>query len=241
MAGKAFYRLGEFLATQLPDAVVSDARVIQEYYAKEYGFLTNIITYGAPAEKILSTQTLERLGLIPHRYFLYVSRLEPENNAHLVIEAYLKKQWEFPLVVVGDAPYGKGYIRELHRMAKAGQVLLPGAIYGDSYRELLSHCSCYIQATEVGGTHPALLEAMGAGALVLANETPENQEVVAEAGLFYPYNDVGALANLMEQVYLHPGDYEHLRETAQRRVAAEYDWEKIVRQYESLFLEVLDN
>src|ERR1035441_9015918 len=34
------------------------------------------------------------------------------------------------------------------------------------YRELGSHCFAYIHATEVGGTHPALIEAMGRGALV---------------------------------------------------------------------------
>ena len=44
---------------------------------------------------------------------------------------------------------------------------MPGAIYGDGYHELGSHCFAYIHATEVGGTHPALIEAMGRGALVL--------------------------------------------------------------------------
>lgn len=240
-AGRAVYRLGEFLATQLPDAVISDARVIQKYYQDEYGFSTRLIKYGAPAERVSSTQAVKELGLTPERYFLFVSRLEPENNAHLVVQAYLKQQMDFPLVIVGDAPYGKTYIDSLRRLAARGQVLMPGAIYGEAYRELLSHCFCYIQATEVGGTHPALLEAMGAGALILVNSTPENLEVVQDTGLFYPYNDVDVLASLMQQVYQEPEGYQHFRRMAQRRIAEEYDWEIVVGEYEALFEEVVDN
>ena len=57
------------------------------------------------------------------------------------------------------------------------RIVMPGAIYGEGYRELGSHCFAYIHATEVGGTHPALIEAMGRGALVLYRNTPENAEV----------------------------------------------------------------
>ena len=60
---------------------------------------------------------------------------------------------------------------------------MPGAIYGEGYHELGSHCFAYIHATEVGGTHPALIEAMGRGALVLYRDTPENAEVAGEAGI----------------------------------------------------------
>ncbi len=69
------------------------------------------------------------------------------------------------------------------------RILMPGAIYGDGYRELGSHCFAYIHATEVGGTHPALIEAMGRGALTLYLDTPENAEVAGGAGLaFKPEN-----------------------------------------------------
>ncbi len=63
------------------------------------------------------------------------------------------------------------------------RVVIPGAIYGQGYHELLSHCFAYIHATEVGGTHPALIEAMGRGCLVLYLNTAENAEVAAGAGI----------------------------------------------------------
>jgi glycosyltransferase involved in cell wall biosynthesis len=238
--GRAFYRLGEFLATLLPETVVADARTIQDYYLDEYGLRARYIPYGASVEVVSSTEKLKQLRLCPREYVLYVSRLEPENNAMLAIEAYLNSGVPYPLVVVGDAPYAQAYIRGLRRLAAGRNVLMPGAVYGAGYRELLAHCFCYIQATEVGGTHPALLEAMGAGALVLANDTPEHREVIDEAGLIYPFNSAGALAALLRRVYTSREDYQHLRAEARRRIAECYDWEAVVDQYEACFHELAE-
>ena len=238
--GKAYYRMSEFLSTILPDRVVTDARSVQEYYLKEYGFRSPCIPYGAPAQKCESREELKAHGLNPGEYILYVSRLEPENNAHLVIRAYIESKIDDPLVIVGDAPYAQEYIRELKRLAEGRNIFLPGAIYGVGYRELLSHCLCYIHATEVGGTHPALIEAMGAGCLVLVNETAENREVVGEAGFLYPFNEVGSLAQLIRRVSSRPEDYGPYREQAQQRVRDLYNWETVVTQYEAMIHELTE-
>ncbi len=238
--GRLFYRLGELLATQLPDVAISDARVIQQYYRHEYGLKTPFIPYGASTERLQSRSALDRLGLQPGRYLLYVSRLEPENNAHLVMEAHRMAGVPEPLVVVGDAPYGRRYVDRLRSLAAGSNILLPGAIYGRGYRELLAHCLCFIQATEVGGTHPALIEAMGARALVLVNRTPENQEVVGDSGLFYPFNDREQLSRLISRVCRDAGSFDALRIRAQERVRRHYDWRRVVDRYEELFYQLLD-
>ena len=240
-AGRLFYRFSEFLATQMADLVVADARHIQEYYQAEYACQTRFIAYGAPVGTSETQHLLEELGLEPDRFVLYVSRLEPENNAHLVIEAYLQSSCEVPLLVVGDAPYSRSYIRKLRDMAGRGNVVLPGAIYGRGYRELLTHCRCFVQATEVGGTHPALIEAMGAGCIVLVNHTPENAEVVADCGLLYAFNDRSELATLLSQVGLDPGPYRVLGRRAQERIMRHYNWDQVVSEYEDACYSVLDN
>ncbi len=236
--GKAFHRLGEFLATQLPDMVVTDARVIQQYYWEEYSFNSRFIPYGAHVGREKSHEAVKKLGLSNKKYLLYVSRLEPENNAHLVIQAYLGSGIRHPLLVVGDAPYGGRYIRELRKLSSRGNILLPGSIYGQAYRELLSHSLCYVHATEVGGTHPALIEAMGAGCIVLVNDTPENREVTGQAGLLYPFNHLESLSLLMQRVCRRPRDYQPLGQRAQQHVATRYNWDNIVNEYEELFYEL---
>lgn len=239
--GKVYYRFSEFLGTLLPDKVVTDARSIQRYYLEEYGFRSKFIPYGAPTRRIKSQAALERLGLEPGKYLLYVSRLEPENNARLVMQAYDRSGVTFPLVVVGDAPYSRRYIQELHQLAKHKNIFLPGAIYGRGYLELLSHSLCYVHATEVGGTHPALIEAMGCSCIVLVNDTPENREVVADCGLVYPFNDLESLSQLMGNVCSQSDAYDDYRRRARVRVRDHYDWEEVVTQYEDLFYELTCN
>ena len=102
------------------------------------------------------------------------------------------------------------------------------------YRELGSHCFAYIHATEVGGTHPALIEAMGRGALVLYRNTPENAEVAGEAGI--PF-EPGELAAALRRVLAMPeADRERLRDAAMARVRARYSWEAVTDAYEKLLM-----
>jgi len=168
--GRAWYRLGERLSTFFPNEVVSDAVRIQRYYRRRYGKQTTFIPYGAETGKVATGAVLERLGLEPGRYFLYVSRMEPENNALHVRREFEQLDTGYKLALVGDAPYSDDYISQVRDTADA-RIVIPGAIYGTGYHELTSHCFAYIHATEVGGTHPALIEAMGRGALTLFLQT----------------------------------------------------------------------
>jgi len=231
---RGWYRLSERLATWFPNAVVSDAKVIERYYRETYGQATRCIAYGADMERLESRETLDRLGLQPGEYFLYVSRMEPENNALLVVRAFERTNLPQKLVMVGDAPYAAEYIREV-RAAGDSRVLFPGSIYGQGYRELQSHCLAYIQATEVGGTHPALIEAMGRGAPTLYLGTPENEEVAGDCGLRFK-KDEAQLAALLERVAAMPA--EERRAWGDRALAsarARYDWDVITAEYKRLF------
>src|SRR4029453_2346588 len=108
--------------------------------------------YGAELGKLESTEVLSTLGLEDGRYFLYVSRLEPENHPLEVREAFEQVVTPMKLALIGDAPYAHEYIRRV-RDTRDPRIVMPGAIYGTGYRELGSHCFAYIHATEVGGTH----------------------------------------------------------------------------------------
>ena len=163
---RGWYRLSEWLSTFCATVMVTDAEKIQAYYLEEYGKVSVFIPYGAALGKVEGTAALALLGLQPGGYFLYVSRLEPENNALLVRQAFERVQTPLKLALIGDAPYAYDYIRKI-RETQDARVVMPGAIYGEGYHELQSHCFAYVHATEVGGTHPALIEAMGRSAVVL--------------------------------------------------------------------------
>jgi glycosyltransferase involved in cell wall biosynthesis len=232
-AGKLAYEISEKLSTIVPDAVVSDARVIRDYYRDRYGFESYFIPYGGDLPEPTGTGTLDRLGLARERYVLYVSRLEPENNADAVVRAYRDVPGELPLVVVGDAPYAADYIARVKSLADP-RVKFPGAIYGEGYRQLLSSAAVYVHATEVGGTHPALVEALGYGRVVLYNATPENEEVASGAALPFDVRDPGTLAHLLTRILDEPAAWSVWKERARKRTTEHYRWDDVADQYEAI-------
>jgi glycosyltransferase involved in cell wall biosynthesis len=139
------------------------------------------------------------------------------------------------LALIGDAPYARDYIRQV-RDTRDPRIVIPGAIYGQGYHELDSHCFAYIHATEVGGTHPALIEAMGRGALVLYRDTAENAEVAGDTGI--PFSD--DLASKIELALAMPEeDRNALCRRARERVERHYCWDAVATAYENLFHSIM--
>ena len=228
---RTWYLISERLSTFCPKVMVTDARKIAEYYLARYGKRSEFIPYGAETGKLETASVLEQLGLERGRYFLYVSRMEPENNALAVREAFEKLTTPMKLALIGDAPYAEEYIQRV-RQTTDPRVLLPGAIYGRGYHELLSHCFAYIHATEVGGTHPALIEALGRGALVMYLNTPENAEVAGDAGIPFEAGELGAKLELV--IKLPEAERAELGRRAMERVAERYSWDSVTKEYEAL-------
>jgi glycosyltransferase involved in cell wall biosynthesis len=190
-----------------------------------------MIPYGAEIGPVETSAVLDKLGLEPQKYFLYVSRMEPENNGLLVREAFEKIDTPCRLALIGDAPYAADYISKV-RDTKDPRIIMPGAIYGDGYRELCSHCFAYIHATEVGGTHPALIEAMGRGALTLYLDTPENAEVAGGAGIPFTHQN---LSEVMKLCLIKPSnERKMLQLCAIKRVQERYSWDAVTDSYEKL-------
>ena len=235
LAAKAWYLISERLATFCPTVVVTDADKIAEYYLERYHKQSEFIPYGAEVGKIETAGVLDQLGLQPGRYLLYVSRMEPENNALLVREAFEKVATGMKLALIGDAPYAQDYIRQVRNTIDS-RVVMPGAIYGRGYHELQSHSFAYIHATEVGGTHPALIEAMGRGALVLYLNTPENAEVAGEAGIAFQASELRQ--KLEWALAMSEAERAEIGRRAMARVAERYSWSRVTDQYEELLLKI---
>ena len=236
--GKAWYLLGERASVMLATRLVSDADVIADYYRDTYGCESEVIPYGVHPVARPPGETLAKFGLNRKGYILYVSRLEPENNALGVIEAYNQLNTDMPLVIVGDAPYAHEY-KERLRTAASKNVIFTGFQFGEAYEEFQSNCYCYVQATEVGGTHPALVESMSYGNCVIANGTPENLEVIGDAALSYPKNDFSKLSQILGEVIANADLVAQYGERARGRALSQYSWDAVVSRYETLLASLL--
>lgn len=252
--GRLWYLIGEMTSALFGSVLISDANYIRRYYLDSYGADSQVIRYGARTldgesarlkinddYSFLShseTTYLVELNLIPGSYLLYVSRLEPENNADKVIKAYAcldeELRSKYPLVIVGDAPYSDDFKRSIREIASP-EVKFLGYRFGSEYETLQKGASIYYQATEVGGTHPALVEAMGYANTIIANDVPEHTEVVDGVAILYAKNDVKDLTLQTERLLRDHAQRSKLRKMAFDRALNEYSWDAICEKYIALF------
>jgi glycosyltransferase involved in cell wall biosynthesis len=117
------------------------------------------------------------------------------------------------------------------------RVVFPGYVFGRGYWELQRHAYLFCAPTEVGGTHPVILEAMAAGNCVLVNDHPPNVETVGDAGIYFRGRvGVGDLAGQLDRLLNDPALVETYRARGLRR-AASYSWDAVTDEYERLLME----
>jgi glycosyltransferase involved in cell wall biosynthesis len=238
---KAYLRFAERGAPRWADEALTDSYAVAEIFERRYGRRIGVVPYGVEDPQHRGTRTLEALGIEPRRYILFVGRLEPENNPHMLVEAFARvstaRARGMKLVVVGGAPYADEYIRQVRRKGDP-RVIFPGYVFGRGYWELQRHAYLFCAPTEVGGTHPVILEAMAAGNCVLVNDHAPNVETVGDAGLtFSGRHGVPALAAALERCLDDPDLVARYRERALLR-AQEYSWGAVADQYEALLRHV---
>jgi glycosyltransferase involved in cell wall biosynthesis len=233
---KRYIQFAERMSTVLPNAIITDSRVVQRYYEEVYGAQSTYIAYGAERPRVPPGETLTRFGLEPRRYVLFVGRLVPENCAHHLVEAWRRLDTDLRCVIVGDASYAEAYKADLRNLAGADpRIIFTGYVFGDGYHELSTNAHAFVETSGVGGTHPALVEAMAFGSCVVTHNTPENLETIGDAGLWYD-GKAGAesLAPVLQTLLAAPPLVAAYRQRAAERARAVFSWEAITDAYEAL-------
>jgi len=228
---KAYSFLSSFLICRLCDSLISDARGIQSYYKRVFWKDTHFIPNGSPQIQAVPPErksvVLERYGLAPGRYFLQITRFEPDNlplDTAVAFRAADLAGNGFKMLLVGykrETPYA-ARIRE---MSGSHGISVVDAIYdAEALTVLREYCFCYIHGNSVGGTNPALLEAMASCPRVLAIDTTFSREVLGDTGYFFtPANLVASFRDVLSS-----SD----RSTAMRdRGRTQYRWDAVAESY----------
>jgi len=238
--GQRYYRAAESLAVRWSDALIADARGIQDYYRERFGASSVFIPYGAPILTEPDNAKLAEAGYEPGGYHLVVARFEPENHVHLAVEGYRLSKAERPLVVVGSAPYSDEYTARVKELAGDDpRIRFLGGVWDqDLLDALYAGALTYIHGHSVGGTNPSLLRAMGAGAPVVAFDVNFNREVLGEeAGRFF--TGPQDLAAEIEAAERDPGTAADRGAAARKRAAERYVWDDVAADYERLCEDLL--
>jgi glycosyltransferase involved in cell wall biosynthesis len=230
-AARAVIRQFEHMSAAAATIAVTDSEAVADLYEQRFGRRLLAIPYGASLPDPGTTEALDALGLEPGRYVLFVGRLVPENNAHMLMDAYEAIDTDWPLVVVGDAPYADDYIAELRARAN-DRVLLPGYVFGDGYAELVNNCGVMCAPTEVGGTHPVIVEAMAAGAPLIVSDHEPNLEVVGDAAATFSLAaGASSLSAVLERLIADPDRRSALAAAERERAAERFSWGTCAERY----------
>ncbi len=232
----------EWIAAHTADVLIADAHGVQLRYRDLYGKETIFVPYGANVAREDCRDALEKWGLEPDGYYLYVGRFVPENAIDLLLRSFSRVRTRRKLVVVGDAPYTDRYKAEVRALAAADErVVLTGYVFGDDYAQLSSHAYVYIQPSGVDGTRPALLDQMGFGNCVVVRNSTVNMEVIGDCGCFFDREDLErSLSDVLQGLEDHPDRVTSFRTRVRSRIERYYNWEWVTDFYEDLFQRMLE-
>jgi len=233
-------RATAFLSLYLPHATVVDSTHVRDWYRHTFGRSPIYIPYGANvSQREAKRDVLQRFGLEENTYVLFVGRLVPEKGVHHLIWAFNKLDGGlFKLAIVGGDPYGSQYESSLRKMAGPNVKFL-GYVYGSDVENLFKGAYLYVTASELEGTSPALLSAMGFGNCVLVSDIPENIETAGDAGFTFRNGDPDDLLRQLSRLLSDSAIVEEFRERAVRRIAQQYLWDSVAERTEKLYLSLI--
>ena len=242
---QSYLKYSEKEMTKYANLIISDNRGIETYIQNTYPWSrTTFIAYGTDLSKTTLTaedtpvrdwyqkwQTQEK------DYYLILGRFVPENNYETAIREFMKSSTERDLVIICNHE-GNAYFDELRQITgfdKDKRVKFVGTVYDqDLLKYIRNQAFAYIHGHEVGGTNPGLLEALAQTDLNLIYNVDFNHQVAQDTALYWTKED-GNLSQLIDSVDGQVS-FEDLGNVAKANMKENYTWEKIVGEYEELFL-----
>ena len=234
----AFLRLGEAAAVRLPDATMVVSRTLQDYYRDHYHKLPEYVPNGTDLRSRGATTHLAEMGLRPSAYILYLGRLSPEKNCHLLIEAYRRLNTTHQLVLAGGSSYSDGYARGL-RAHQNDKVRILDWITGAARDELIANASLFVLPSDLEGLSISLLEAMGAGVCALTSDIPENREVVEGAGFTFKHGDVADLSRMLQLLLQDSQVRIAAGRRGRQRIRERYLWRTVATDVDRVYQRIM--
>ncbi|CAG7599481.1 glycosyltransferase [Rhodococcus opacus] len=232
-AAKTVFKRGAQLTARFGDQLIYDSHEIGRRWSKEFKRDGNFIPYGGTIPPQLDPVE----GLAPRSYVLMVSRFVPENTVEEFFSAAeaLSRDWD--VVIVGSSGYGGELDQRAQDLAEgSARIHWLGHVSDDEKLfSLWQNAGAYFHGHSVGGTNPALIQAMACGAPIVARNTVYNREVLSDAAQFVePQSD--AIAKAVDEVLSDRRLQMELSAGAIERQGDQYTWEGVCDLYEQLLV-----
>ncbi len=246
---RKYLKLSERLMAKYADLLICDSINIEQYIQesyKKYHPKTTFIAYGSDFPEQDTQSSSENLEnwykkneIAKGQYYLVVGRFVPENNYETMIKEFMKSNTKKDLVLITNVQKNKFYedLKQKTNFDKDKRIKFVGTVYESNLlNQIRKNAYGYLHGHEVGGTNPSLLEALSSTNLNLLLDVSFNKEVASDSSLYWNKED-GNLSNLLNSLeVMNSEEIEKYGIKAKERIKDIYNWQKIVKQYESIFL-----
>lgn len=226
---RKFLKWSERLAVLFADSVITDNEAIRKYVKDEYGKDSLLIEYGA--DHVLPSfpgdDEIKKYPFLSSDYAFAVCRIEPENNVHLILDAWTKAG-KFPLVIVGLWNHGEFGVALKKKYSGIENIILLDPVYDQQEIDLLrGNCTFYLHGHSAGGTNPSLAEAMFLGRAIVAYDVIFNRETTEnKARYFINSQDLAAQLSAITSE-----DILRIKNDMQSIASKRYVWKTIAGKY----------
>jgi glycosyltransferase involved in cell wall biosynthesis len=237
LMAKLYLWWAEKIAVRYSHIDISDNESIQDYTALRYQTLSRVIEYGADHTLQVrpTNEDFIKYPFMKDDYAVKVCRIEPENNVHVVLEAF-KQLPKSNLVLVGNwnnSEYGRN-LKDSYSTFSNIHIYDP--IYNQREIDLIrGNAALYIHGHSAGGTNPSLVEAMYLELPILAFNVSYNRTTTENKAAYF--SNAEELVNQLKLV--SETEMGILRKEMKSIALRRYTWEKISNQYDLLIKEAI--
>lgn len=245
---RKYWKYSEMLMVKYSDLLVCDSTNIEEYIHNEYEKFTPKTKYIAYGTDMQSTTLKPSNSIVKewyrnkeikeNEYYLVVGRFVPENNYEIMIREFMKSKTKKSFVLITNVEQNKFYekLENETNFSKDSRIKFVGTVYNQDFLKYIrQNAFAYFHGHEVGGTNPSLLESLYYTNVNLLLDVKFNREVAVDSAFYWKKtkNSLSELINKIDNI--DKIDRQMIGEKSSSRVKENYNWKKIVEEYETLF------
>lgn len=246
---KIILRIGEWFACRIPDRTIVISQVLMRACLEKYRCQSVYIShpYQLPID-IPAESQLAPFGLEANSYLLFVGRLVPNKQIHLLIKAYAlaRKQspavWvNIPLIIAGGGTWTNKYVKWLHVLAAhTPGVQLIGEKSGEGLRALQAYALAHVFPTSSEGLSFSMLEAASYHRPIVMTNLPQNREAVGTHAIEVVPNNVESLAAGLEKLLvLTPAERSSIGERSYQHLVQAFQYVDRIDDLDRMYRELL--
>jgi glycosyltransferase involved in cell wall biosynthesis len=232
---RLYLRMTRWITAYIPNGVIFDNIFVREMFEKQFSRSYHFVPFGSdPSDDQTDSDVLQRLGLEPKGYFLFVGRFIPDKGLQYLVPAFESVATDKKLVLVGGTTDGSDFERSLKSTGDA-RILFPGYMYGRDVHTLMRNAYAYVQPSDLEGLSPVVLENMGLGTPVICSDIRENMYVVGDTAVTFRKSDTADLADKLRFSLTHAPELARNAGAAKARAESQFSWNAVTRMHEDIF------